>query len=323
MKFKRLITTALASVLALSIATTAFAYPAHPDDEGIGNWTFEPGYDNTWKSAAYAIEPDMPKPSEWAAEYVYVSIAHGTYYMPEYNKATDTMGDNLKSWQAPMTRDDFAETLAFTFTNAYDKFIGIHPDRTTTNSTLDQFMLDWFYKYVDMEKGFNCNYGDEYETYTTNDGNLGYTNWLCFVQPYTSPNTDYIRAYTFNDIENTWIEKLAALGVISGVGDNNFNPSGAITREQAATIIIRLMDKMGIEVEQSTTKYTDDANISDYAKEAVYKVSNIKDDTGAPLMQGTGAGTFDPQAPLTNEQCMVISVRLYYFLTNYYTSVTP
>lgn len=321
MKLKRLAAMALTGALALSMTTTAFAYPAHPNDEGIGNWAFEPGYDNTWKSAAYIIEPDMPTPSDWAAEYVYVVITRGTYYMPDYNKATDTMGVNLKSWQASMTRDDFAETIASAFANSYDKFVGTHPSKKTTNEVLDQFMDDWLNKYTDRNKAWQNDSLADFSDYKSNGGNLEFADWVCFVDPYKNPNTACIRAYTFNDIENIWIEKLAALGVISGVGDNNFNPTGTITREQAATILVRLMDKMDIPVEQSTTKYTDDDKISDYAKEAVYKVSNIKDATGAPLMQGTGAGTFDPQAPLTNEQCMVIAVRLYDFLTSYYNSI--
>lgn len=315
MKFKRLTSALLTGVLAFSLATPAFAYPASPEDEDL-SWRFYDYYDGTWKSAAYIMEPDMPTPSDWAAEYVYVAIAHGLYYMQEYDKTTDTLGVNLKSWQAPMTRDDFVDTLHNVFTTSTQTYRFIDE-----SNPIYQFRDKYTMKYeayyndlVDSEEAF--------DKYRANGGKLGYPDYICYVLSFDTSYPDYLRPPHFNDVDSVWVEKMADLGIVSGVGNGNFNPSGTITREQAATIMMRLLDKLGVTVEASESKYTDDNKISDYAKDAVYRISNIKDDTGAPVMQGTGNGAFDPQAPLTNEQCMVVAVRLYYYLTNYVNQYT-
>lgn len=315
MKFKRLASLMVAGALAFSLTTPAFAYPAHPDDEDI-SWRFYDYYDGTWKSAAYIMEPDMPAPSEWAAEYVYVAIAHGLYYMQEYDKATDTLGVSIKPWQSPMTRDDFVDTLHNVFTISTQLY-----GYVDESNPIYQFRNQYTMNYLKCYNGL-VDAGEAYEKYVANGGKLGYPDYICYVLPFDTSYPDYSRPAHFNDVDSIWVEKMADLGIVSGVGNGNFNPSGSITREQAATIIMRLADKLGVTVDATTTKYADDDKISDYAKDAVYRISNIKDDTGSPIMQGTGNGNFDPQAPLTNEQCMVVAVRLYYFLTNYVNQYT-
>ena len=49
---------------------------------------------------------------------------------------------------------------------------------------------------------------------------------------------------TFADTKSADIEKVAGLGILSGVGNGKFNPDDMITREQAAVVIKRLLDKL-------------------------------------------------------------------------------
>lgn len=49
---------------------------------------------------------------------------------------------------------------------------------------------------------------------------------------------------TFTDTKSADIEKVAGLGILSGVGNGKFNPDDMITREQAAVVIKRLLDKL-------------------------------------------------------------------------------
>ena len=49
---------------------------------------------------------------------------------------------------------------------------------------------------------------------------------------------------TFADTKSADIEKVAGLGILSGVGNGKFNPDAMITREQAAVVIKRLLDKL-------------------------------------------------------------------------------
>lgn len=48
----------------------------------------------------------------------------------------------------------------------------------------------------------------------------------------------------FTDTKSADIEKVAGLGILSGVGNGKFNPNATITREQAAVVIQRLLDKL-------------------------------------------------------------------------------
>ena len=62
-------------------------------------------------------------------------------------------------------------------------------------------------------------------------------------------------------------------GIVNGIGGNRFNPEGQITREDMMLMLVRALTKLGFEFEAASadtlTQFTDAAQISDYAKEAV------------------------------------------------------
>lgn len=137
-------------------------------------------------------------------------------------------------------------------------------------------------------------------------------------------------ANPFSDTENEKVLVLAALGIIEGKGDGLFAPNDSLTREEAATIVLRLAEYAGIkaDVAEDTAydvdtgikadtddidiktdtaddfSYADDADISEWAKDAVYKLRQLG------IMQGTDIG-FEPQAHYTFEQSVVTLMRLY------------
>jgi len=86
---------------------------------------------------------------------------------------------------------------------------------------------------------------------------------------------------TFTDTKDINIEKVAGLGILSGVGNGKFNPNAEITREQAAVVIQRLLDKLGYkqyinpEYEWELEEYIKDYNssgVSSWAVEAMAKL---------------------------------------------------
>lgn len=87
-------------------------------------------------------------------------------------------------------------------------------------------------------------------------------------------------------------------GIVFGTGDNYFNPDKGVTREEAATIIQRLMQYDG----SSDQQFVDDGQISDYAKESVYAlVANL-------IVNGYPDKTFKPQNVMTRaEACVLFS----------------
>ena len=109
----------------------------------------------------------------------------------------------------------------------------------------------------------------------------------------------------FTDTTDVNVQKMAGLGVINGVGNGQFNPSGQLTREQAATILVRLADAMGHPLPEGTASFADNASIASWAIEAVGRAQ------AGGLMGGIGNNQFSPQGAYTVEQSIMTAFRLY------------
>ena len=109
----------------------------------------------------------------------------------------------------------------------------------------------------------------------------------------------------FTDTTDVNVQKMAGIGVINGVGNGQFNPSGQLTREQAATILVRLADAMGHPLPEGTASFADNASIASWAIEAVGRAQ------AGGLMGGIGNNQFSPQGSYTREQSILTILRLY------------
>ena len=109
----------------------------------------------------------------------------------------------------------------------------------------------------------------------------------------------------FTDTTDVNVQKMAGIGVINGVGNGQFNPSGQLTREQAATILVRLADAMGQPLPEGTASFADNASIASWALEAVGRAQ------AGGLMGGIGNNQFSPQGAYTVEQSIMTAFRLY------------
>lgn len=78
-------------------------------------------------------------------------------------------------------------------------------------------------------------------------------------------------------------------GYVNGISETEFGVGTPITREQAATMAYRIAKDNGKALTPATELFADDAEVSDYAKEAVYALS------GAKVINGMGNGTFAPK----------------------------
>ena len=113
---------------------------------------------------------------------------------------------------------------------------------------------------------------------------------------------------SFKDIESgRWSERYIAsaahLGIVSGVTDDEFMPQNPITREQMAAIIYRaytLYDKSEVQ----TATFDDDAQISDFAKDAVQCLA------GRGIISGVGNNIFSPKSYVTRAQAAKIVYEL-------------
>lgn len=86
-------------------------------------------------------------------------------------------------------------------------------------------------------------------------------------------------------------------GLIFGDGKNNFHPEQTITREDFATVLYRVAQKYEIELEaKDSIEPFQDADLSDYAKEAVIKLQECG------VINGYGNGCFYPQKGITRAE---------------------
>ncbi len=93
--------------------------------------------------------------------------------------------------------------------------------------------------------------------------------------------------------------------------DVTFNPDDLLIREEAATIISRVLELYpDISYTEMYFEYDDEKDISDWAKEAVQKLSNAK------IMEGYGGGVFYPKSHLSTEEAVVMLIRVYELIPN-------
>ncbi|WP_150271391.1 choice-of-anchor I family protein [Paenibacillus tepidiphilus] len=97
------------------------------------------------------------------------------------------------------------------------------------------------------------------------------------------------------------ITTLAARGIISGVGADQFAPKGTLSRGDAALLLARLA---GADLSAGPAAAFQDVHSADYYSQAVAWAA----DNG--IVNGTGGGMFAPRAQVTREQLAVMLLRL-------------
>lgn len=114
----------------------------------------------------------------------------------------------------------------------------------------------------------------------------------------------------FKDVSNEWFAKdvraLNEVGIIKGNTTTTFNPNGKLTREQAAMIMVRILDLVDYSTHELATgsAYLDHGKISGVAQPSVYILKNLG------VMSGYN-GYFSPQNPLTRIQMAIILKRTF------------
>lgn len=138
---------------------------------------------------------------------------------------------------------------------------------------------------------------------------------VMFYEALTGAEATYDAAQgnPFSDVSDDQTDVLTAaqLGIVKGTGGDKFDPKGSLTREQAVTMLGRVVELAqfgvvddGAELELGDRELTfpDQATIGAWAANYVnYFVSH-------KVVDGTGDGTFAPTAPMTREQAMKVAV---------------
>ena len=145
-----------------------------------------------------------------------------------------------------------------------------------------------------------------------------------FLEQYYNKGVDQLVAERklkngkFSDTEDLDILAVNALGLVNGTGNGLFAPENLLNREQAATLMYRIMidilgpaekpapseDEGEEEAPAPESIYKDAAKISDWAIEAVNAM------TEAGIMVGDGVN-FNPKKGCTREMCIIMFSRLW------------
>ncbi len=117
-------------------------------------------------------------------------------------------------------------------------------------------------------------------------------------------NVNYI------DCDDEKMKFLSEVGIIYGVGQNRFAPDEYLTREQAATILLRIWVMAGKIPDYTEERFADHNDISDWATGVPYAMKN------AGIMNGVGDNRFAPQEGYSTEQAVATVLRIYNNLKN-------
>ena len=129
---------------------------------------------------------------------------------------------------------------------------------------------------------------------------------------------NYTPKFTDTDNDLT-IEFVSNYGVINGVGEGLFDPNGELTREQAATMLARMLEVVNYnnyENEYPVEVFEDENLFSDWATKSIYTIAGIRDSSaGFAVMGGVGEGNFSPKTGYTVEQALISAKRFVYAVT--------
>ena len=162
------------------------------------------------------------------------------------------------------------DDLKITSNNLKDVFI---TSRVTAPFN-DVAKTDWYYQDVQDIFNYGITQGTTSTTYSplANITRAQFATMIARALELT--NTDKDSQYTLSDLTGKWyaneVQMLVDLGIVKGYTDGTFGGENKLTRQQAATMVVRMLKYMDVDTTpKGNVALADMDRISDYAKEAV------------------------------------------------------
>ena len=136
---------------------------------------------------------------------------------------------------------------------------------------------------------------------------------ITMVKLYESINGIEVKAPSYNpfyDTNNKDVLKAYALGITNGTSKNTFSPNSKVTRQEMATMFMRVINASGVYIPQSDLMvyiaFDDDVNIAEWTKQSIYFMNN------RGIIKGKDNNLFAPLDNTSIEEALVLAVRILY-----------
>ncbi|MBQ8401635.1 MAG: S-layer homology domain-containing protein, partial [Clostridia bacterium] len=102
-----------------------------------------------------------------------------------------------------------------------------------------------------------------------------------------------------------------ALGIVNGRGGGIFDPDSGITRQEAATMLMRAAQVLEIPMGEEPRSFSDMAEADEWAAMGILYTSSLVDVLGKAVMGGVDDSRFSPKTAYTVEQSILTMERMF------------
>lgn len=160
---------------------------------------------------------------------------------------------------------------------------------------------DWATNTVQEYLGAQFDMSKNYKTITTREEFAELCALSLTKLGYDLPMPGYSQ---FTDTSNPSVMKLANAGILKGNSATSFGPYGHISREEMASVILRMYQKLGVALPTANATF----NVSDQYAIAPWALKSVREVYEAGLVLGDG-NLYNPKTTVTREQAIVIVSR--------------
>ena len=227
-------------------------------------------------------------------------------YPAKSNNATEISNNNL-TYEWDLTKFAELETIELVFEIPDDEIVE-KPDTEVVKKQIWQNASGWAEK--ELEKAINNNLIPEVLEGKDFIKNINRKEFAAvsvkLYEAITKTNAEISANNPFVDTDDSYVLKAYNLGITKGTTEKEFSPEASITREQMATMLVRALSiaKINTTVDLESAKiFADDKEISNYARESVYFMSNNG------IIKGINENNFGAKKNCTIEQAVIVALR--------------
>ena len=276
----------------------------------IANVTYKDGEDWAKSKEKYAIVfPSMDKTS------IKSSVTPEESIFSEINIAIEELRDDhtieklVEKYNLNKPFDDEADAnYSYVISTTTVDDVDAEPidEVDWTEATTVPAPSEWASKDIDLAYAVGIADANKDYIYKNNITREEFCEMIYNLVILVSPDIEHFIPDSFTDTKNEKVLKLNSLGIINGKTQTEFAPDDYLTREEAATIIVRMVNKVvPMAATEMWFEYDDIGQISEWASDSIQTISNLG------FMNGVGNNKFAPKETYTTEQAIATLVRVY------------